>query len=366
MKNLPLVSILIPTYNQPDYFRLALESAIAQDYPNIEIIVSDDSTDDRVKNVFDEYRDCGRMMRYMQHGKVYTDELVDMRASMNIENLLEHAQGEYVNVLLHDDVIYPQKISKMLSFFLGKGGDDIAIVSSVRDEVDESGRVVKIINDLNISFDQEDESYFSGEEVGRSVLLLCINFIGELTTVLMRRNDFYSQYVNKMSNKYFLGVADRTMGDIPIFMESCKNGRGLVFIGESLSAYRTGLNFQNTYDGTTRVNMAVDWLSFITTAYLHDVYIHTWSDFSFACKSWFLNIFSGIFSIPDKIKTLDIVVSSNLLDELIIAGESAKAGNYRMTLHVAVEWILRYSNSTTDIKHYVVKDSRGVWSKKED
>ncbi|MEH7221468.1 glycosyltransferase family 2 protein, partial [Bacillus toyonensis] len=40
----PLVSILIPTYNRPHYFQLALDSALAQTYPNIEIIIGDDST----------------------------------------------------------------------------------------------------------------------------------------------------------------------------------------------------------------------------------------------------------------------------------------------------------------------------------
>ena len=40
----PLVSICIPTYNQPEFFRQALESALAQTYPNVEILVGDDST----------------------------------------------------------------------------------------------------------------------------------------------------------------------------------------------------------------------------------------------------------------------------------------------------------------------------------
>ena len=43
----PLVSIMIPTYNRPNYFRETIESALAQTYPNIEIIVCDNSTDER-------------------------------------------------------------------------------------------------------------------------------------------------------------------------------------------------------------------------------------------------------------------------------------------------------------------------------
>ncbi len=53
-KNPPLVSILIPTYNRPHYFKIALESALAQTYSNIEIIIGDDSTNDETATLIRE------------------------------------------------------------------------------------------------------------------------------------------------------------------------------------------------------------------------------------------------------------------------------------------------------------------------
>ena len=53
IKNVPLVSILIPTYNRPHYFKIALESALAQTYSNIEIIVGDDSTNNETEKLFE-------------------------------------------------------------------------------------------------------------------------------------------------------------------------------------------------------------------------------------------------------------------------------------------------------------------------
>jgi len=44
--NLPLVSIHLISYNQVAYIRAALDSILNQDYPNIEIIASDDGSTD--------------------------------------------------------------------------------------------------------------------------------------------------------------------------------------------------------------------------------------------------------------------------------------------------------------------------------
>ena len=41
VKQQPLVSVVIPTYNRPSYLKAALKSAVEQTYQNIEIIVSD-------------------------------------------------------------------------------------------------------------------------------------------------------------------------------------------------------------------------------------------------------------------------------------------------------------------------------------
>lgn len=46
MCNLPLVTINIPTYNQSRYIKRAIDSALAQDYPNLEVVVADDQSPD--------------------------------------------------------------------------------------------------------------------------------------------------------------------------------------------------------------------------------------------------------------------------------------------------------------------------------
>lgn len=52
----PLVTITIPTYNQEKYIGRAIESCLQQDYPNLEIIVSDDCSADQTFSIADSYK----------------------------------------------------------------------------------------------------------------------------------------------------------------------------------------------------------------------------------------------------------------------------------------------------------------------
>ena len=49
MNDFPLITLFLFSYNQEKYIKQAVESALAQDYPNLEVIISDDhSTDNTV------------------------------------------------------------------------------------------------------------------------------------------------------------------------------------------------------------------------------------------------------------------------------------------------------------------------------
>jgi len=50
-QNLPKVTIMIATYNQERFIGEAIESAMAQDYPNLEIVVCDDCSTDRTYEI---------------------------------------------------------------------------------------------------------------------------------------------------------------------------------------------------------------------------------------------------------------------------------------------------------------------------
>lgn len=97
----PLVSIIIPVYNGENYLQEALDSAVAQTYKNLEIIVVNDGSTDNTENIALSYGDKIRYF-YKENGGTST------ALNLGIKNM----KGEYFSWLSHDDLYYPNKIER--------------------------------------------------------------------------------------------------------------------------------------------------------------------------------------------------------------------------------------------------------------
>jgi glycosyltransferase involved in cell wall biosynthesis len=104
----PKVSIIIPVYNGSNYLREAIDSALAQTYKNIEVIVVNDGSDDggKTEAIAKSYRDKIRYI-YKKNGGVST--------ALNAGILA--AEGEYISWLSHDDVYIPDKLEVQINYF---------------------------------------------------------------------------------------------------------------------------------------------------------------------------------------------------------------------------------------------------------
>jgi glycosyltransferase involved in cell wall biosynthesis len=92
--NSPLVTIGIPTYNRADGFlKDAIQSALNQTYPNLEIIISDNCSSDDTKMVVESFED--HRIRYFRHPE-------NIGANNNFNFCLKKANGVFF-LLLHDD-----------------------------------------------------------------------------------------------------------------------------------------------------------------------------------------------------------------------------------------------------------------------
>lgn len=107
MSGHPLVTIGIPTYNRADgHLRQALESALAQQYEPLEIIVSDNCSTDNTAELVKSYGDP--RIRYEKH-------CPGLGALGNFNYCVEAAKGDYLLLLHDDDVIDADMIESCMA-----------------------------------------------------------------------------------------------------------------------------------------------------------------------------------------------------------------------------------------------------------
>jgi glycosyltransferase involved in cell wall biosynthesis len=101
----PLVSILIPAFNAEKWIAYTLQSAVAQTWPNKEIIVVDDGSRDRTAEV---------VRRFASKGvAVLSTENRGLSAAQN--HGFQFCQGDYIQWLDADDLLAPDKIERQLA-----------------------------------------------------------------------------------------------------------------------------------------------------------------------------------------------------------------------------------------------------------
>ena len=111
MRDKPLVSIVIPTYQRPQFLYRAINSCLNQTYGNVEVIVVDDNNPDTearketeaLMNTFSNVSN----LHYIRHEK-------NKNGSAARNTGWRAAEGEYITFLDDDDEISPQKIEKQI------------------------------------------------------------------------------------------------------------------------------------------------------------------------------------------------------------------------------------------------------------
>jgi glycosyltransferase involved in cell wall biosynthesis len=104
-ERLPLVSAVIPTRNRPDLVCRAVRSALAQTYPNLEIVVVIDGPDEATVTALESFKDARVRI-------VALDENVGGSEARNIG--AREARGQYVALLDDDDEWLPTKLDRQI------------------------------------------------------------------------------------------------------------------------------------------------------------------------------------------------------------------------------------------------------------
>ncbi|MCO6188385.1 glycosyltransferase family 2 protein [Rhizobium sp. L1K21] len=173
---MPRVSICIPAY-KPEFFETTLKSAIAQSYPDTEIIVSDDCPTDAIEKICDRYS-----------GFVSYSRNPDPGESTNVIRLAGLANGEFIKFLFDDDVLTPFCVQFLLEALEQTASKGTKLAFSPRYSIDENNRVMGLINHFQIA---NENKLIEGNHFIRLTAINHANLIGEYSTTLLYREDCF-------------------------------------------------------------------------------------------------------------------------------------------------------------------------------
>tara|TARA_R110001592_G_scaffold317062_2_gene593731 strand:+ start:9431 stop:10129 length:699 start_codon:yes stop_codon:yes gene_type:complete len=113
MNNNPLVSICIPTCDMSgrsvEFLTDLFDSIKKQTYNNIQIVVSDQSDDDEIEKLCNQFRKKHQDLKYCKDKKGIKS------CGSNLNNAMDNADGEFIKMICQDDLLYSnQAIQRMM------------------------------------------------------------------------------------------------------------------------------------------------------------------------------------------------------------------------------------------------------------
>jgi len=221
MSENPLVSVFLPAYNQEKFIAEAIESALNQDYGNIEIVVGDDFSTDGTWEIIKNYQ------------KKFPNKLKTFRNSENLgitkncNEILKRCTGKYIAYSAGDDLYLPGKISKQVH--LMESIKECVMSHHYVETFHSSSGETLFVN--NIYFKDRDVIIETSSSVAKSIISLGNSYIHGLSIMVLRNAIPSNGYDCRIP------VASDWLMWVDILARSAPNSK-VIFIPEILAKYR--------------------------------------------------------------------------------------------------------------------------------
>lgn len=198
VKDRPLITFALFAYNQERYIRNAVEGALAQTYEPLEIIISDDCSNDNTFEIIKETVSKNKHKRNV----LLNRNACNIGIGAHVENIFRMAQGELIIAAAGDDISMPSRSSKIVSAWL-KNGKPLAVSSSL-EVITESGEVDSKHSRAR-RFNYKDFSNYSGRD------MIYAHYLGSGGIACLGATLCYSQEIFKYFGFAFSNVMNEDL-----------------------------------------------------------------------------------------------------------------------------------------------------------
>ena len=209
----PLVSVLIPVFNGEPFLAECLESILAQNLGDFEVLISDDGSTDGSAAVIQRYAARDSRIRWWRNPR-------NLGIGGNFNAALKAARGEFLKYVLQDDkLLEPSALRRMVAAM--ENDASVSLVGSASHLIDSRSRLLEVRNRFRRS----------GVRDGKRIIIYCLehngNLIGEPSLVLFRKSQ---------SARGFDGQLVQLL-DLEMWFHLLEQGR-FAYIAEPLCAFR--------------------------------------------------------------------------------------------------------------------------------
>jgi len=207
----PLVSIIVITYNSSKFVLETLESAKAQTYQNIELIVSDDASTDNTVEICKEWIDKNKN-RFVRTELITVEKNTGISANCN--RGVKVAKGEWLKFIAGDDYLTKDAISALINFT--KKYNNVSIFCGNAIKIDEKGNILGKIFRKDNTY-----SFKLWRVLGEGGIIAPTAFINK--TVLLKLGGFSEEFVFE---------------DYPFWLKTLYNKFKILYVNYDICYYR--------------------------------------------------------------------------------------------------------------------------------
>ncbi len=232
----PLVSVIIPTYNRPEYLKQAISSAIRQTYQNIEIIVSDNCSLENPQSLVESFQD--KRIKFWRHS-----QNIGMLA--NQLHTFKMASGKYV-ASLHDDDIWDENFLAKLVPHL-EANPDLILAFCDQYVIDAEGKIDQVNTTTNTKAYQRDQ-LTPGIHHHFIKIGLVDKSIPTASACVLR---------NALINWDLIPAEVHGMWDLYLTYLCSISGKGIYYVAEKLTYYRVHPQTDTMLSGSRNVQAKI-------------------------------------------------------------------------------------------------------------